>query len=63
MTAAVKTGSNLRHEEFCLPRPGAEKPRIEGYVHYEDGPHGRSVPTHDVIRCMECGAATYTRRF
>lgn len=59
-TAATPT---LRHEEFCLPRPGADSPRIESYVHYDDDPKsGRSRPTHDVTRCLECGAANYSQR-
>ncbi len=52
----------VRHEPFCLPRPGLTEPRIEGYTHYEDDPiTGRSRATHAVLRCMDCGAAHYER--
>jgi hypothetical protein len=62
LKAAPATG--LRHEPFCLPQPGTDGPRIERYPYMTDDPAtGRSVPTHDVQRCLECGAATYTRRF
>jgi hypothetical protein len=50
---------NLRHEEFCLPRPGADKPRVEGFLAYTDDPAGLSRPAMFVTRCLECGAATY----
>ena len=50
---------SVRHEEFCLPRPGEDKPRIEGFVAYEDTTAGRSRPAMDVTRCIECGAASY----
>ncbi len=50
----------VRHEEFCLPRPDADGPRLESYLAYTDDPGtGRSRPTHTVHRCCECGAATY----
>jgi hypothetical protein len=53
----------IRHEEFCMPRPGAQAPRIESYIALADDPQtGRSRPTHDVSRCLECGAATYQQR-
>lgn len=52
----------LRHEVFCLPRPGELAPRIESYVALSDDPKGRSRPTHDVTRCLECGAASYRER-
>lgn len=53
----------VRHEDFCKPRPGLDEPRIESYVHMGDDPKtGRSAPTHDVTRCLECGAATYQPR-
>ena len=57
------TKAKVRHEEFCLPRPGESEPRIESYPHLADDPKtGRSQPTHDVTRCLECGAATYQLR-
>lgn len=50
----------IRHEEFCLPRPGAEEPRIESFPYYaDDMATGRSRVTHRVTRCQECGAAHY----
>ena len=50
----------LRHEDFCLPRPGEEAPRVESYPYTADDPAtGRSVVTHRVTRCQECGAANY----
>jgi hypothetical protein len=53
----------VRHEEFCLPREGEKGPRIESYVHMGDDPKtGRTVPTHDVTRCLECGATNYQPR-
>lgn len=60
MTAPVKTVTpKVRHEEFCLPRPGSDEPRIESYLHYEDDPRGgRSTPTYRITRCIECGAQT-----
>ena len=60
MTAPAKAAPKVRHEEFCLPRPGADEPRIENYVAYDDDPKsGRSRATHKVTRCLECGAANY----
>jgi hypothetical protein len=54
------TATKIRHEDFCLPRPGANEPRIESFKTYSDDPGtGRSRPTHMVLRCLECGAATY----
>lgn len=53
----------LRHEEFCLPRPGEQAPRIERFTATSDDPTtGKSIPTHDVMRCLECGAANYKQR-
>ncbi len=50
----------IRHEEFCLPRPGLDEPRVEHFTAYGDDPGtGRSRPTHAVHRCLECGAAHY----
>ncbi len=57
MTAPTKTAPKLRHEEFCLPRPGADAPRIESYPFYSDGQAGgRPAVTHIITRCIECGA-------
>lgn len=52
----------LRHEEFCLPRPGEPAARIEGFLAYEDDASGRSRPAAFVTRCLECGAASYKRQ-
>lgn len=52
----------IRHEEFCLPRPGEDKPRLEEYPYLNDDPAtGRSYITHKVTRCMECGASHYLK--
>lgn len=60
---ATTMTATVRHEDFCLPRSGEKEPRIESYVHMGDDPaSGRSAPTHDVVRCLECGAATYSPR-
>lgn len=57
---ATTTTAKVRHEDFCLPRPGESGPRVESYVHLGDDPKtGRSTPTHDVTRCIECGATKY----
>lgn len=59
MTAPTKaTQPRLRHEEFCMPRPGADAPRIESFPYYaDDVASGRSRVTHRITRCLECGAA------
>jgi hypothetical protein len=63
MPTATETKAEIRHEEFCLPRPGLTGPRIESYVHSDDDPTtGRSRPTHNVTRCIECGVANYQPR-
>lgn len=50
----------IRHEAFCLPRPEAEEPRVEGFVAYtDDAGTGRSRAAAFVTRCLECGAAAY----
>lgn len=60
---AAVTEVKVRHEEFCLPRPGLTEPRIETFAAMSDDPKtGKSQPTHDVTRCLECGAATYRER-
>jgi hypothetical protein len=60
MTAPAKTTPKVRHEEFCLPRPGETEPRIESYFFYGDDTArgGRPKPTHRITRCIECGAQT-----
>ena len=52
-----KVESKVRHEEFCV----SSDPRIEVYKHLGDNPEtGRSIATHEVERCMECGAQHFT---
>jgi hypothetical protein len=59
MTAPAKTTPKIRHEEFCQPTGGRTEVRIESYLFYEDSPKGgRSVATHRITRCMECGEQT-----
>lgn len=54
---------SVRHEEFCLPRPGEKEPRLEGFTAYEDDAQtGRTRPAAVVTRCLECGAASYKRQ-
>jgi hypothetical protein len=60
---AVTTDVKVRHEEFCLPRPGSDAPRVEQFAAMSDDPKtGKSTATHTVTRCLECGAATYRER-
>jgi len=57
-----KAQSKLRHEEFCLPRPGSDEPRVESYPYLDDDvATGRSRPVAVVTRCIECGATQYDR--
>jgi hypothetical protein len=61
--ASVPNADKIRHEDFCLPRPGLDEPRIESYPYLGDDPEtGRSRPVAQVTRCMECGAAHYARQ-
>jgi len=63
MTSITQPEVLVRHETFCLSRPDELKPRIETFAAFgEDPVSGRSRPTHDVTRCLECGAATYRER-
>lgn len=55
---APKT-DDVAHEHFCLPREGADAPRIERYTLVGDDGTGHERPLI-VTRCMECGAARYT---
>lgn len=60
--AQSKSESKIRHEEFCLPRPGEDGPRVESYSHLGDDPTtGRSRPIARVTRCLECGATHYDK--
>lgn len=51
----------FRHEDFCLPRPGEDAPRIETYrvPIYDGGAGVYPTGSTEVCRCIECGAATY----
>lgn len=52
--------TNLKHEDFCLPRPDEPQVRIESYPVDKYGPDGvKKIGTVQVVRCIECGAATY----
>lgn len=59
---AVQSKPSVRHEDFCLPRPGEEGPRVESYPYLADDPAtNRSRVVARVTRCVECGATTYER--
>lgn len=61
--AQSKPDSKIRHEEFCLPRPGADGPRVESYPYLaDDVASGRSRPVATVTRCIECGATHYDQK-
>jgi hypothetical protein len=48
------------HDDFCLPRPGEDEPRIETYPVPRYGEDGKpQVGAVLVRRCVECGNATY----
>lgn len=58
-----KPESKIRHEEFCLPRPGEDGPRVESYSYLgDDLKSGRSRPVAQVTRCIECGATYYDHK-
>ncbi len=59
MTIALTTKQPdaLRHEDFCLPRPGLSEPRTESFPYYADDEKGRSRITHHITRCLECGVS------
>ncbi len=61
MTANTPTpDNNVVHEHYCLPQPDADAPRIERYTLPRYGPDGIvTVSEVEVVRCTECGAATY----
>lgn len=55
----MTTTEAIRHEPFCLPRPGNDEPRIETFRTERYGEDGITViarPT--VTRCVECGEQT-----
>lgn len=47
----MKTYPDIKHEDFCLPRPGDDAPRAE--QHQATTTNGGTVT---VTRCIECGA-------
>ncbi len=56
----MTTATALKHEEFCLPRPGEAEPRVESWRAQKTGPDGVTPAGFVlVVRCTECGSATY----
>lgn len=54
------TTTALQHEEYCAPRPGEDAARVEAYTASRDNEHGgMPIPAVRVVRCQECGAASY----
>ncbi|MDP9459580.1 MAG: hypothetical protein M3Q22_04750 [Actinomycetota bacterium] len=54
------TTTTLEHSAYCLPRPGEDGPRVESYgvaTYNRDGT--AQVGSMRVVRCVECGNATY----
>ncbi len=49
----------FQHEEFCLPRPGEDAPRVESYGLDRENDHGQVIATVRCVRCQECGAISY----
>ncbi len=56
----MTTDTALVHADFCTPRPGEDRPRIERYHAPRYGEDGLT-PLGSVLvgRCLECGAASY----
>lgn len=50
----------ISHEHFCMPRPDATEPRIEGFWAARVDRNGVESGRIRVTRCLECGAARYT---
>lgn len=50
--------AGIEHEEFCLPRPDEDRPRIESYRGERSNEHGVVVARPLVQRCLDCGAQT-----
>ena len=50
--------SDLKHEDFCLPRPGETEPRTETYTATRSDSAGQVTSRPVVHRCVECGAQT-----
>ncbi len=54
MTTAT---THIEHEKFCLPRPGADEPRIESFTVPRTAQDGVThVGYARVTRCIECGS-------
>ncbi len=54
---ATPSVTAVMHEPFCLPRPGEEEPRMEGYRLPRYADDGTTVVGHATIqRCIECAA-------
>jgi len=57
------TPEMVEHAEYCLPRPGATEPRMEGYSATRYGANGITVAGSSVVhRCIECGNRTVDGR-
>lgn len=50
----------LRHEPFCTPRPGEDRPRIERFRAERTDEWGHVASRPVVTRCQECGVQTVT---
>ena len=60
---STTTPPSFKHEEFCLPRPGEDGPRMETYRQPKYAADGiTQAGTVEVCRCIECGAACYDGR-
>lgn len=46
----------LRHEDFCQPRPGDTRARVESYRAERTNETGVVTSRPLVTRCIECGA-------
>lgn len=55
----MSTATAHPHAEYCMPRPGADGPRIESWRAPKTGPDGAPTGSVQVVRCVECGEATY----
>ncbi len=55
----MTTAAAFEHAEYCLPRPGADAPRMEKYGSPRYNEQNQVVAVVTVLRCQECGAATY----
>lgn len=47
------------HMAFCMSRPGLDEPRIESYRASRTTADGAPAGSVAVVRCCECGSATY----